>query len=156
MKIEEKKTKTTEELENELESVTDSTQLENWIDQNQDQKLDFAEYFNELCEKKGIKTSDLYIKNAVGKTFAYDMRNGVKLPSKKTVIKVAFAINATLEEINLLLKASGNKELYPRQEEDAIVEFAIRNHWDVYQTEELLQKRGSKMRLLDDEKEKKK
>lgn len=84
MKIEEKKTKTTEELENELESVTDSTQLENWIDQNQDQKLDFAEYFNELCEKKGIKTSDLYIKNAVGKTFVYDMRNGVKLPSKKT------------------------------------------------------------------------
>ena len=47
MKIEEKKTKTTEELKNELESVTDSTQLENWIDQNQDQKLNFAEYFNE-------------------------------------------------------------------------------------------------------------
>ena len=42
MKIEEKKTKTTEELENELESVTDSTQLENWIDQNQDQKLNFT------------------------------------------------------------------------------------------------------------------
>ncbi|MDB6471157.1 hypothetical protein PND16_13270 [Blautia wexlerae] len=152
MKIEEKKTKTTEELENELESVTDSTQLENWIDQNQDQKLNFTEYFNELCEEKGVKISDIYMNSAIGKSFAYYMRNGTKLPSKETAIKAAFVLNATLEETNLLLKASGNKELYPRREEDAIIEFAIRNHLDVYQTEELLKKHGLKMSLLDKEK----
>lgn len=147
--MKEKKSKTTEELENELKSVTDSRKLENWMDKNQDQKLNFAEYFNELCEQKGVKISELHMENAIGKTFVYDMRNGKKLPSKETAIKVAFALKATLEETNLLLKASGNKELYPRREEDAIIEFAIRNHWDVYQTEELLKKRGVKMSLLD-------
>lgn len=148
----EEKTKTTKELENELKSVTDSTQLEKWIDQNQDQELDFAGYFNKLCEEKNVKISDIYMNSAIGKSFAYDMRNGTKLPSKETAIKVAFVLNATLEETNLLLKASGNKELYPRREEDAIIEFAIRNHLDVYQTEELLRKRGVKMSLLDKEK----
>ena len=78
-----------------------------------------------------------------------------KRPSKKTVIKVAFALNATVEETNLLLKSSGNKELYPRQEEDSIIEFGLRNHMDVYQVEELLKKRGSKLSLLDKEKNKK-
>lgn len=90
--------------------------------------------------------------SAIGKSFAYYMRNGTKFPSKETAIKAAFVLNATLEETNLLLKASGNKELYPRREEDAIIEFAIRNHLDVYQTEELLKKRGLKMSLLDKEK----
>ena len=143
------------ELENELKSITDSMQLEDWINANKDQKLDFGEYLNRLLDEKGVKMSELYMRNAVGKSFTYYIRNGEKRPSKKTVIKVAFALNATVEETNLLLKSSGNKELYPRQEEDSIIEFGLRNHLNVYQVEELLKKRGSKMSLLDKEKNKK-
>ena len=149
-------TKTTEELENELKSVTDSTQLEDWINANQNQKLDFGKYLNRLLDEKGVKMSDLYMRNAVGKSFSYYIRNGDKRPSKRTVIKVAFALKATVEETNLLLKSSGNKELYPRQVEDSIIEFGLRNHLDVYQVEELLKKRGSNMSLLDKDKEKNK
>ena len=148
-------TKTTEELENELKSITDSIQLEDWINANKDQKLDFGECLNHLLDEKGVKMSELYMRNAVGKSFTYYIRNGEKRPSKKTVIKVAFALNATVEETNLLLKSSGNKELYPRQEEDSIIEFGLRNHMDVYQVEELLKKRGSNLSLLDKEKNKK-
>ena len=122
---------------------------------NDDQKLDFGECLNHLLDEKGVKMSELYMRNAVGKSFTYYIRNGEKRPSKKTVIKVAFALNATVEETNLLLKSSGNKELYPRQEEDSIIEFGLRNHMDVYQVEELLKKRGSKLSLLDKEKNKK-
>ena len=89
-------------------------------------------------------------------SFSYYIRNGEKRPLKRTVIKVAFAFKATVEETNLLLKSSGNKELYPRQEEDSIIEFGLRNHLDVYQVEELLKKRGSNMSLLDKDKEKNK
>lgn len=149
LKVEMKDKKITEQLENELKTMTDSAELEKWINENQDQKLNFAAYFNELREKKGVKISDLYMNNALGKSFVYYMRKGTKLPSKETAIKVAFALNATLEETNLLLKASGNKELYPRNEEDAIIEFGIRNHWTIYQTEEFLKKRGLKISLLD-------
>ena len=148
-------TKTTEELENELKSITDSIQLEDWINANKDQKLDFGECLNHLLDEKGVKMSELYMRNAVGKSFTYYIRNGEKKKTKKTVIKVAFALNATVEETNLLLKSSGNKELYPRQEEDSIIEFGLRNHMDVYQVEELLKKRGSKLSLLDKEKNKK-
>ena len=48
-------TKTTEELENELKSITDSIQLEDWINANKDQKLDFGECLNHLLDEKGVK-----------------------------------------------------------------------------------------------------
>lgn len=40
--------------------------------------MNFAEYFNELCKKKGVKISDLYMNNALGKSFVYYMRKGTK------------------------------------------------------------------------------
>lgn len=82
-------------------------------------------------------------------SFSYYIRNGEKRPSKRTVIKVAFALKATVEETNLLLKSSGNKELYPRQEEDSIIEFGLRNHLDVYQFIDLYNKTKATFSGLD-------
>ena len=58
-----------------------------------------------------------------------------------------------MEETNRLLKLSGNTELYPKIEEDAIIEFGIRQHWSVYQIEELLKKRGLAANLTDEGKD---
>ena len=55
-------TKTTEELENELKSITDSIQLEDWINANKDQKLDFGECLNHLLDEKGVMEKNVHQK----------------------------------------------------------------------------------------------
>lgn len=143
--------KTTEELENELKSIHTTDQLEDWMDENYKGECRFCDYFAELCSQKGIKPGNLVGKIALSKPYIYNLAKGEKLPSKEAVIKIALGLHASVEETNRLLKLSGNKELYPKKEEDAVVEYGIRNNWTVYQIDELLKKRGLEMSLTDKE-----
>ena len=143
--------KTTEELENELKSIRTKEELEKWMDKNQKPEVRFCDYFVGLCEQKGMKPGNLVGNISLSKAYIYALANGEKLPSKDAVIKIAIGLKATVTETNRLLKLSGNKELYPRREEDAVVEFGIRNQWEAYQIEELLKKRGLNMQLTDEE-----
>ena len=143
--------KTTEELENELKSIRTKEELEEWMDKNQKPEVRFCDYFVGLCEQKGMKPGNLVGNISLSKAYIYALANVEKLPSKDAVIKIAIGLKATVTETNRLLKLSGNKELYPRREEDAVVEFGIRNQWEAYQIEELLKKRGLNMQLTDEE-----
>lgn len=141
--------KTTAEFENELKSIRTSEELEKWIDINKNEKARFCDVFVAMCEQKGMKPGNLVGKIALSKTYIYAMANGEKVPSKDAVIKVALGLGSTVEETNVLLKLSGNKELYPKIDEDAVIEFGIQNQWDVFEIEELLKKRGLNIRLTD-------
>lgn len=143
--------KTTEELKNELKSIHSSDILEEWISMNQIGNMRFCDYFVELCKTKGIRPGNLVGKIALSKAYIYAVANGEKIPSKEAVFKVALGIGATVTETNQLLKLSGNKELYPKREEDAVIEFGIRNQWNVYQIDEMLKKRGLNVHLTDKE-----
>lgn len=141
--------KITEELKNELKEIGSSDQLEDWLETALEGSVTFKEYFQNICKEKGITRGQLANKVAVGRSYLYEIADGQKHASKETIIKIALGLEATVEETNLLLKASGNQELYPKKEQDAIIEFGIRNHWSVYQIEELLEKRGISLKLTE-------
>lgn len=143
--------KTTEELENDLKSIQTSEALEKWMDLNRGSYILFCDCFKRISDEKGVRPADLVGKIALSKAYIYAVAKGEKVPSKKAVIMIALGMGATVEETNLLLKSSGNKELYPKKEEDSVIEFGIRNGWTVYQIEELLEKRGLHMKLTDGE-----
>lgn len=143
--------KTTEELENDLKEIRSSEKLEEWMDLNKGERIRFCDYFKGLCEEKGITPGYLVGKIALSKAYIYAVAKGEKTPSKKAVVMISLGMGATVEETNRLLKLSGNKELYPRLEEDSVIEFGIQNKWTVYQIEELLEKRGLPMKLTDGE-----
>lgn len=147
--------KSTGELENELKKIKDSSALCRWMEENgindKNQKR-FSNYFNQLCEAKGIRLAELTEKVALSRAYIYACADGTKTaPSKEAVIKLAIGLNANLEEINCLLKLSGNKELYARNEVDSIVIFGIENGYDVYAIDALIERRGLKMCLTDRE-----
>lgn len=141
--------KTTEELKNELKDIESSNQFEDWLETALKGSTTFEEYFRKICEEKGITRGQLVNRVAMGRSYLYEISDGKKHASKETIIKIALGLEATVEETNMLLKASGNQELYPRKEQDAIIEFGIRNHWSVYQIDELLEKRGLSLRLTE-------
>ena len=145
--------KSTKELENELKGIESPSDLYGWIDGNgieDKNRRRFAVYFAKLCEEKNIRLSKLAERVALSRPYIYACANGTKnYPAKDVVLKLGFGINATLEEMNRLLKLSGHKELYARNEEDAIIIFGIENGYDLYQIDELLAERGIKLRLTD-------
>lgn len=141
--------KSTEELENELKTIQTSKQLETWISENEIGQERFCDYLDQLFREKKINVSNLVQKVALSRPYIYGLLNGTKNPTKKAIVKIALGIEASLDELNRLLKLSGKKELYAKKEEDAIIAFGIQNHWNVYQIEELLEKRGLDVRLTD-------
>ena len=145
--------KTTEELKNELKSIQTSENFIRWLDSNKREALNFCDYFREIWDKNNVKISRLEKEVAVSRSYIYAVRNGDKNPEKDIVLKLAIGIGATVEETNRVLKLSGNTELYPKIEEDAIIEFGIRQHWSGYQIEELLKKRGLAANLTDEGKD---
>lgn len=141
--------KSTEELENELKTIQTSKQLETWISENEIGQERFCDYLDQLFREKKINVSNLVQKVALSRPYIYGLLNGTKNPTKKAIVKIALGIEASLDELNRLLKLSGKKELYAKMEEDAIIAFGIQNHWNVYQIEELLEKRGLDVGLTD-------
>lgn len=77
--------KTTAELENELQSINSSDDLEKWMDGNQGEKVRFCDAFVALCEKKGMKPGNLVGKIAISKTYIHDMANGKSCDQSRNI-----------------------------------------------------------------------
>ena len=78
------------------------------------------------------------------------MLNGTRNPKKGNIIKIAVAMKLTLEEANELLKLAGQKELYAKNKEDAIVMFGLKNDLQITQIEELLTDAGCRLHLIEE------
>lgn len=143
--------KSTVEMNNELDKISTWEEFEEVMKENQIGKKTFGDRLCELCEKYGKKTSAVLEAAAVSRSMYLAVKNDTRNPSKETVIKIAFSLGASLEELNELLKLAKLKELYSKNKDDAIILFGIKNNLDIYEIDEMLRKNNSKMRLLDKE-----
>lgn len=137
----------TNEILNQIESAKSWEELGDILDGLE--QVTFGNRLTELCVKYQTKPSKLQLSVAISKTMFYDVMKGDRIPSKETVIKIAFALHATEEELNELLKLAGQKELYPKKKEDAIIMFGLKNHKSVEEIVQLLKEYGSKLELLE-------
>lgn len=111
-------------------------------------KVTLRQRVEELCEKN--KRSFAYICgfSGVPESTLYATLNGTRKPKKELIIKIGFALGLSMEELNELLKLSGLKELYAKNNEDAIVIYGIKNGLDLEEIDMLLESQNCKMRFL--------
>lgn len=116
--------KTTDELTNQLKKAD---RIESYIDANRDEFLtdSIADLLNKLLIKKDLKKSDVVKDSNLHRTYVYEIFNGDKTPSRDKILAIAFAMRLTLDETQVLLKRSGNRELYSRDRRDSIIMFAL-------------------------------
>lgn len=116
--------KTTDELTNQLKKAD---RIESYIDTNKDEFLtdSIADLLNKLLIKKDLKKSDVVKDSNLHRTYVYEIFNGDKTPSRDKILAIAFAMRLTLDETQVLLKRSGNRELYSRDRRDSIIMFAL-------------------------------
>lgn len=100
--------------------------------------ITFVAYLQMLLDTRHIKIADFIRKTNIERTYAYQILNGTRNPSKNKVLQCAFALSLDLHDTNILLTLSFNESLYPKVKRDALIIFGINHHYDLFKMNELL------------------
>ena len=129
--------KTTEELRHEIKAATD---IEDYLESNKESLnvCNLSEYLNMLLAQKGITKADVVRDSLMTRSYVDQIFSGEKTPLRDKLIAIAFGLHLSDEEAQTMLKISKNRELYARDERDAIILYALQRNKTVYETNDLL------------------
>jgi len=129
--------KRTVELINELKECT---AIERYIEINSEQFIDctLAEYINELMVEKGMRKIDVVKSSRLSEVYTYQIIAGMKKPDREKILCIAFALTASIEEANRLLRTGGKAELYAKSKRDSILIFALDRKLSLDETNDIL------------------
>lgn len=128
---------TTEELNHEIRKATD---IEDYLVRNKGHLLtsSLKEHLECLLQQKKILIADVVRGSQLDRSYVYQIFSGDRTPSRDKLIALAFGLGLTEEEAQRMLKLSGNRELYARDERDAVILFSLQHGSSVRKTNELL------------------
>ncbi|WP_294581187.1 helix-turn-helix transcriptional regulator [uncultured Thomasclavelia sp.] len=128
--------------------MTTTTQLLNIINRNKELSIeelltkipdvDFVSYLETLLLQKNISKSSLIKMTNLNRTYAYQIFNGQKNPSRNKVIQIALALQLEINETNNLLSLSDNGYLYPKVKFDAVILYALKHKQSIMDTNFIL------------------
>ena len=98
----------------------------------------FSAYLDTLMQQKNCTPAQLINMTLINRTYAYQIFNGSKVPSRDKVLQIALALKLSEKETSHLLSLSNNGELYPKVSRDAAIIFALVHNYNVMQTNEFL------------------
>lgn len=129
--------KTTEEL---LNTLKHSVSITSYLSQEQDnlQALPLHLYLDKIFAEKEISPSQCIRNSGLDRTYCYQIFSGRKLPSRDKVLALCFGLSLDVEDTQLLLKSTGYTQLYPRNERDSIIIFALQRNASILEANELL------------------
>lgn len=129
--------KTTEELNHEIRQAS---AIEDFLSTNQEHLLthSLAEHLNTLLMQKEISRADVVRGSLLDRVYVYQIFSGEKTPSRDKLIAIAFGLGLSEDETQQMLKLSGNRELYARDERDALILFCLQREKNIFAANELL------------------
>lgn len=102
-----------------------------------------GQYLNQLLNKYDKRHSSVSNEAHLHQSYVGNIVNGKKNnPSRNALICICFALGATEEELQYLLKYAGHAPLYVRRKRDVIIWFGIMKHEDLDAVNENLLERG--------------
>ncbi len=131
------KSKSTNELSHEIGAATD---IEDFLAKNKAHMVtpSLPEHLNAMLAQKGVSRADVVRGSLLDKAYVYQIFSGDKVPSRDKLIALAFGLRLTGEETQRMLKVSGNRELYSKDERDALILFALQREKSIFEVNELL------------------
>lgn len=129
--------KSTDELTHEIKAVTN---IEDYLTKNKESMImtSLSEHLNLLLSQKKIRQADVIRHSQLGRAYVYKIFAGEKIPTRDKLIALAFGLGLSDLETQKMLKISGNRELYARDERDAMILFALQRNKTVFEVNELL------------------
>ena len=93
--------------------------------------------------KKKLDKADVVRASNITRTYAYQIINGDKKPSRDKLIMLCFGLRLTLDETQQILRRTGYSELYPRDLRDSIIIFALLHGYSVVDLNILLAEKNA-------------
>lgn len=127
----------TRDIFNSLDNVSDLAEFFT-LNENNFIEINTPKFFENIFQSKNLKKSEVVKKSEIERTYAYQLLNGTKKPSRDKLIQLCIGASLTFEETQLALKYNGFKELYPKIKRDCIIIYALKAKKSVMEAEELL------------------
>ena len=129
--------KSTDELSHEIKAARN---IEDYLNKNKEHMImtDLSEHLNMLLSLKKLTKADVVRASLLDRTYVYKIFAGEKNPTRDKLIALAFGLHLSDLETQKMLKLSGNRELYARDERDALILFSLQRNKTVFEVNELL------------------
>lgn len=123
--------------------------VEDYLNKNEKNMITcrLSDYLNQLLFQKDMKVADVVSGSQLDTGYVYQIFSGRKTPSRDKLIAIAFGLGLSDSETQKLLKVSGNRELYARDQRDALILFSLQRKMPIYEANELLDDYGFKLLL---------
>lgn len=133
--------KSTEELINELQKAGDIFEFakENEMEL---ESISLTEQLEQFLEKYQKPKKDVIKDAGLDTTYGYQIFDGRKKPRRDKLLQLAFGFPLTVEEANQLFRAGGMSSLYVRCKRDTICMYCLQQRMTVDECNELLYKAG--------------
>lgn len=107
--------------------IKKSTNFSEFWEEHEEQivHLSLSDYLRTLLKEKGLKRSEVVVKTGLDKAYVYQIFAGKKNPSRDKLLTMAFGLKLSEKETQKMLRLSGHRELWPKDERDALFLFAI-------------------------------
>lgn len=127
----------TEELNHQIEEATN---IEDFLNANREFMLSgsLSQHLTALLAEKKISKADVVRGSLLDRAYVYQIFSGERRPSRDKLLALSFGLRLTVDETQKMMKLSGNRELYARDQRDAVILFALRHHKTIMETNELL------------------
>ena len=122
--------KSTSDLNEELMSESD---IDTYISQNRDffAQRDICQLLGQLYDKKAISKAALARKAGMSEVYLHQVFSGRRKPSRDRLLCLCIGMEASLEEIQSLLKQAVYAQLYPKTRRDSIIIYGILHHMEL-------------------------
>ncbi len=100
--------------------------------------MDFVAYINYLLRDHNLRKSDVIRDSFLHRTYAYQVFSGLKSPSRDKVIMLAYGFKLDFEQTQKLLTYANVSLLYPKAKRDALITYALMNHYNIDSTNIML------------------
>ena len=95
-------------------------------------------YINNLLYERSLTVQDVIVGCNLSRSYAYQLLNGNRAPTKSFLLKLAFMLKLPETEAQRLLKIAGRHPLYARNRRDAAILYGLSHGMTADETEGLL------------------
>ena len=127
----------TEELLKELHNAKD---IKAFFDSHEQDFISetYDSYLNFMMNRNNMTISEIAKSSGVG-GYIYKIFSNERKPSRDVMMAVAFGMNLSLEETQLLLRLSKFALLDSRDKRDSVIIYGFINHLSVFEVDDLLE-----------------
>ncbi len=102
----------------------------------------FRSLLDQHLNRLGLTTAEFGEKALLSRSFTYQIVNGTRLPGRDVVIRIAIALQLSVDDTQRMLRAAQRGALYPRVRRDAILISCLNQRSSLDEADGMLRAQG--------------